>query len=135
MDAVLAKLVVMNDNGAAASGLKAENDYDMAFRVVLGTLIAMVLAGLCAAVLIVRDVARRIGSVLSPMRALATGDLTTNVPHQGESTGNRPDRRYRAGVQGRHDRQEGSRRSRGGRRSGEDAPRRNPRQGPAVSRA
>ncbi len=86
MDAVLAKLVVMNDNGAAASGLKAENDYDMAFRVVLGTLIAMVLAGLCAAVLIVRDVARGIGSVLSPMRALATGDLTTNVPHQGEST-------------------------------------------------
>jgi methyl-accepting chemotaxis protein len=86
MDAVLAKLVVMNDNGAAASGQKAENDYDMAFRVVLGTLIAMVLAGLCAAVLIVRDVARGIGSVLSPMRALATGDLTTNVPHQGEST-------------------------------------------------
>ncbi len=86
MDAVLTKLVELNDNGAAASGLKAENDYEMAFRIVLAALIAMVLAGLCAAVLIVRDVARGIGSVLTPMRALATGDLTTLVPHQGEST-------------------------------------------------
>ncbi|MDO8978739.1 MAG: MCP four helix bundle domain-containing protein [Afipia sp.] len=86
MDAVLTKLVELNDNGAAASGLKAENDYDMAFRIVLAALVAMVLAGLCAAVLIVRDVARGIGSVLTPMRALATGDLTTQVPHQGEST-------------------------------------------------
>jgi len=86
MDAVLAKLVTMNDNGAAASGQKAENDYEMAFRVVLGALIVMALAGLCAAVLIVRDVARGIDSVLTPMRSLATGDLTTNVPHQGEST-------------------------------------------------
>lgn len=86
MDAVLTKLVELNDNGAAASGLKAENDYEMAFRIVLAALIAMVLAGLCAAVLIVRDVARGIGSVLTPMRALATGDLTTQVPHQGEST-------------------------------------------------
>ncbi|TKT70304.1 methyl-accepting chemotaxis protein [Afipia massiliensis] len=86
MDAVLTKLVELNDNGAAASGLKAENDYEMAFRIVLAALIAMVLAGLCAAILIVRDVARGIGSVLTPMRALATGDLTTQVPHQGEST-------------------------------------------------
>jgi methyl-accepting chemotaxis protein len=86
MDAVLSKLVVLNDKGAATSGLKAENDYDMAFRIVLAALIGMVLAGLCAAVLIVRDVARGIGSVLTPMRALATGDLTTQIPHQGEST-------------------------------------------------
>ena len=86
MDAVLTKLVELNDNGAAASGQKAENAYDAAFRIVLVALVAMVLAGLCAAVLIVRDVARGIGSVLTPMRALATGDLTTEVPHQGEST-------------------------------------------------
>ncbi|TXJ09804.1 MAG: methyl-accepting chemotaxis protein [Afipia sp.] len=86
MDAVLAKLVEMNDKGAAASGQKAENDYDTGLRVVLGALIAMVLAGLFAAVLIVRDVARGIGSVLTPMRTLATGDLTTHVPHQGENT-------------------------------------------------
>ena len=86
MDAVLAKLVELNDKGAAAAGQHAENTYELAFRIVLAALAAMVLAGLCAAVLIVRDVARGIGSVLTPMRALATGDLAANVPHQGENT-------------------------------------------------
>ncbi|MGL5164899.1 MAG: methyl-accepting chemotaxis protein [Afipia sp.] len=84
MDAVLAKLVELNDKGAAASGQKAENDYAMAFNVVLAALIVMVLIGLIAAVLIVRDIARGIGSVLTPMRALAANDLEVNVPHQGE---------------------------------------------------
>lgn len=86
MDAVLAKLVILNDKGAEASGQRAENDYELSFRIVLAALIVMVLMGLCAAVLIVRDIARGIGSVLTPMRALATGDLAADVPHQGEST-------------------------------------------------
>jgi methyl-accepting chemotaxis protein len=86
MDAVLTKLVELNDKGAAASGLKAEQDYELAFRVVLAALIVMVLAGLTAAVLIVRDIARGIGSVLTPMRALAANDLEVSVPHQGETS-------------------------------------------------
>jgi methyl-accepting chemotaxis protein len=86
MDAVLAKIVDINDKGAAASGLKAEQDYELAFRVVLAALIVMVLAGLTAAVLIVRDIARGIGSVLTPMRALAANDLDVSVPHQGETS-------------------------------------------------
>ena len=86
MDAVLAKLVELNDKGAATSGQRAESVYGTAFLIVLGALIAMTLAGLFAAILIVRDVARGIGSVLTPMRALATGDLNTDVPHQGERT-------------------------------------------------
>ncbi len=86
MDAVLAKLVDLNDKGAAASGQKAENDYAMAFNIVLAALVVMVLIGLTAAVLIVRDIARGIGSVLTPMRALAANDLEVNVPHQGEPT-------------------------------------------------
>jgi methyl-accepting chemotaxis protein len=84
MDAVLAKIVDINDKGAAASGLKAEYDYELAFRVVIAALVLMVLIGLTAAVLIVRDIARGIGSVLSPMRALAANDLAVEVPHQGE---------------------------------------------------
>jgi len=86
MDGVLAKIVQINDKGAAAAGQHAENTYEMAFRIVLAALIAMALAGLCAAVLIVRDVASGINSVLMPMRALANGDLAAEVPHQGEST-------------------------------------------------
>lgn len=84
MDAVLAKLVDLNDKGAAASGQKAEDDYAMAFNIVIAALLVMVLIGLTAAVLIVRDIARGIGSVLTPMRALAANDLEVNVPHQGE---------------------------------------------------
>lgn len=84
MDAVLTKLVDLNDKGAAASGLKAEQDYELAFRVLIGALTLMVLIGLIAAILIVRDIARGIGSVLTPMRALAGNDLEVNVPHQGE---------------------------------------------------
>ena len=86
MDAVLTKLVDLNDKGAAASGLKAEKDYELAFAIVLGALAAMALAGLTAAILIVRDIARGIGSVLTPMRALAAGNLDAQVPHQGENT-------------------------------------------------
>ena len=84
MDAALAKIVDINDKGAAASGQKAEQDYELAFSVVIAALALMVLIGLTAAVLIVRDIARGIGSVLTPMRALATNDLGVNVPHQGE---------------------------------------------------
>lgn len=84
MDAVLTKLVELNDKGAAASGLKAEQDYALAFRVVVAALILMVLIGLTAAVLIVRDIARGIGSVLTPMRALAANDLDVSIPRQGE---------------------------------------------------
>ncbi|CAN5193156.1 methyl-accepting chemotaxis protein [soil metagenome] len=86
MDAVLAKIVDINDKGAAASGLTAEQDYELAFRVVLAALLVMVLAGLAAAFLIVRDIARGIGSVLTPMRALAANDLDVVVPHQGETS-------------------------------------------------
>jgi methyl-accepting chemotaxis protein len=86
MDAVLSKIVDINDKGAAASGLRAEHDYELAFSVVLGALVLMVLIGLTAAVLIVRDIARGIGSVLAPMRALAANDLDVGVPHQGETT-------------------------------------------------
>ncbi|MFA6268062.1 MAG: MCP four helix bundle domain-containing protein [Pseudolabrys sp.] len=85
MDGVLAKIVQINDKGAAASGQHAESSYEMAFRIVAAALVIMVLIGLCAAVLIVRDVAHGIASVLTPMRALATGDLSAEVPHQGES--------------------------------------------------
>ncbi|MES2751081.1 MAG: methyl-accepting chemotaxis protein [Pseudomonadota bacterium] len=86
MDAVLAKIVELNDKGAATSGQNAEDVYNRAFLIVLAALGMMVLIGLSAAILIVRDVARGIGSVLTPMRALAGGDLGVKVPHQNEST-------------------------------------------------
>lgn len=86
MDDVLLKLVDLNEKGGALSGDKAKGDYALAFRIVLGVLAVMVVIGLCWAVTIVRDIARGISSVLQPMRTLATGDLSVDIPHQGEAT-------------------------------------------------
>ena len=86
MDAVLKKLVDLNDKGAEISGQKARDDTSMAFKVVLGALAVTILLGLCAAIFIVRDIGRGIGSVLTPMRALAGGNLDSIIPHQGEAT-------------------------------------------------
>ncbi len=88
MDAVLKKMVDLNDSGAAESGRKAIEDYHSGFLFVTGLLLAMIALGLVAAVLIVRDIAHGIASVIAPMRALASGDLGANVPCPSEGTEN-----------------------------------------------
>ena len=85
MDAVLKKLVDLNDKGAEVAGQRAKDDYELAFRVVLLALAAMIALGMCSATFIVRDIAVGIDSVLSPMRKLANGDLAAEIPHQGEA--------------------------------------------------
>lgn len=85
MDAVLKKLVDLNDKGAETAGQRAKDDYELAFRVVMLALAAMIVLGICSAVYIVRDIAVGIDSVLSPMRKLASGDLAAEIPHQGEA--------------------------------------------------
>ncbi|MGB5901656.1 MAG: methyl-accepting chemotaxis protein [Xanthobacteraceae bacterium] len=86
MDAVMTKIVALNDNGATASGQNAETAYATAFGVLLAVLSGMVLLGLAAAVLVVRDISRGIGSVLTPMHALSVGNLDVEIPHRGEHT-------------------------------------------------
>jgi len=46
MDAVMSKLVALNDSGASVSGQNAESAYATAFAIVLAVLIGMVLLGL-----------------------------------------------------------------------------------------
>jgi methyl-accepting chemotaxis protein len=53
---------------------------------VIGSLLFAVVVGIGAAILLVRDVFAGITSIVLPMQALGTGDLTANVPHQGEKT-------------------------------------------------
>ena len=85
-DGVLSKMVALNDKGAAAAGHHAATVYDFAFLIVMGALGIAIALGAATAFLIVRDIASGIGSVLTPMRALAQGDLATEIPHQGEQT-------------------------------------------------
>ncbi|UTD25611.1 methyl-accepting chemotaxis protein [Bradyrhizobium sp. WD16] len=86
MDDVLSKLVALNDKGAEVAGAKANSDYALAIAVLLGTLAAAIALSLGAAIYLVSDIGRGIDSVIKPMRALAGGDLTAEVPQQGGHT-------------------------------------------------
>ncbi|WP_315834420.1 methyl-accepting chemotaxis protein [Bradyrhizobium prioriisuperbiae] len=86
MDTALSKLVAINDNAAEIAGNKANSDYAFSTRVLLVTLGLAISLSLWAAVYLVRDITRGIGSVIKPMQALADGDLTTEILRQGERT-------------------------------------------------
>jgi methyl-accepting chemotaxis protein len=85
-DDVLKKDIELNNTGADAAARQAGDNYDFAFMtlaVILGTAIIL---GVAVAFYLVRDVSRGIASIVQPMQALGNGDLTAQVPHQGETT-------------------------------------------------
>ena len=86
MDATLAKLVELNDKGAEAAGQGAEATYWSAVRLMAVILAGAIVLGLGAAIFVVRDVSRGIGSILKPMGQLTDGELSVEIPHQGETT-------------------------------------------------
>jgi methyl-accepting chemotaxis protein len=82
-DAIL-KDIALNNSGAAAAGSRAAESYSTAQKIVEGLLGLAVIIGGGAAIYLIRDVSRGIGSIITPMRALSAGDLAADVPHQGE---------------------------------------------------
>jgi methyl-accepting chemotaxis protein len=86
MDDVLKKMVNLNDKGAQEASRKATDDYQSGFIFVTGLLLAMIALGLIASVMIVRDIAKGIASVITPMRTLADGDMNAAVPVLPEGT-------------------------------------------------
>ena len=86
MDATLAKLVELNDKGAEAAGQSAEATYWSAIRLMAVILGGAIVLGLGAAIYMVRDIRRGIGSILKPMGQLTDGELAVEIPHQGEAT-------------------------------------------------
>ncbi|ETR76292.1 chemotaxis protein [Afipia sp. P52-10] len=85
-DEVLRKLIDLNNAGADTAGQEAAAGFAFGFKLTLALLTLAMAGGLCAALYIVRDVNRGISSIISPMRALGQGDLSAEVPHQGEKT-------------------------------------------------
>jgi len=85
-DAALRKDIELNNKGAAEAASVAEQEYNRAFWMVLGALVLLTLAGIVAAVYLIRDVSSGIASIIAPMRSLGAGDLSAIVPHQGEKT-------------------------------------------------
>ncbi len=85
-DALLTRLVNLNNAGADKAGTDAASDYDAAFFVIASILGVSALLGIGIGIYLVRDVSSGIASIVKPMQSLGAGDLTAIVPHQGMKT-------------------------------------------------
>ena len=85
-DAVLKKDIEFNNTGADKAATDAANNYSSAFMMVVAIIGIALIVGIAVGIYTVRDVSRGIASIVAPMQALGAGDLTAQVPHQGEKT-------------------------------------------------
>jgi methyl-accepting chemotaxis protein len=85
-DAILKKDIDINNAGADAAGKDAADNYASAFAMLAAILGGAIILGIAVSFYLVRDVSRGIASIVRPMQALGSGDLTAQVPHQGEKT-------------------------------------------------
>jgi methyl-accepting chemotaxis protein len=85
-DEFLIKDIELNNNGADKETKSAAETYSSSMMMIAVILGAAILIGAAAGFYTVRDVSRGIASIVTPMRALGSGDLTAQVPHQGEKT-------------------------------------------------
>ena len=85
-DETLRKDIDLNNKGADAAGEAASQSYKSAFVMVTGIVVLALIFGMGIGIYLVRDISRAIASIVAPMRALGAGDLSAEVPHQGETT-------------------------------------------------
>jgi methyl-accepting chemotaxis protein len=85
-DDILKKDIDLNDTGADKAAKDAAASFSSAFMILAIILGAAIVAGVLVGFYVVRDVSRGIDSIVKPMQALGRGDLTAQVPHQGEKT-------------------------------------------------
>jgi methyl-accepting chemotaxis protein len=85
-DAVLKKSIDLNNAGADKAARDAADNYVLAFMMLAAILGGAILSGVGVSYYLVRDVSDGIASIVTPMQALGNGDLSADVPHQGEKT-------------------------------------------------
>jgi methyl-accepting chemotaxis protein len=85
-DGILKKDIDLNNTGADKAAKDAADDYSSAFAMLAANLGIAIIIGIAVGVYLIRDVSRGIASIVTPMQALGSGDLTAQVPHQGEKT-------------------------------------------------
>jgi methyl-accepting chemotaxis protein len=85
-DVILRKDIDLNNAGADKAAAEAAENYAWSFAVLSALLALVVAAGIAVSFVLIRDVTNGIGSIVQPMQALAQGDLSAHVPHQGEKT-------------------------------------------------
>ena len=86
-DAVLKKNIDLNNAGADKAAQEAADSYASAFMMLAVILGAAVIIGIAVSYLSgSRRNSTGIASIVTPMQALGKGDLSAEVPHQGEKT-------------------------------------------------
>jgi methyl-accepting chemotaxis protein len=85
-DSILRKDIDLNNVGADKAAAEAADNYASSFALLAALLGLAVVAGVGISFVLIRDVSNGITSIVEPMQALAQGDLTAHVPHQGETT-------------------------------------------------
>ncbi|WP_020185724.1 methyl-accepting chemotaxis protein [Methylopila sp. 73B] len=85
MDA-LDKMVTLNDVAADAVVKESAESSDSVRTMILTIAIVAALSAFALAFFIIRGVNKGIASIVDPMKRLAAGDLTAEVPHQGANT-------------------------------------------------
>ena len=85
-DAILTKSIAVNNAGADRAAQAAASNYEFSFMILAAILGMAVVIGIAVSYYLVRDVSTGIASIVTPMQALGRGDLSAEVPHQGEKT-------------------------------------------------
>jgi methyl-accepting chemotaxis protein len=85
-DEILKRDIELNNKGADVETRAAADTYASAFLMLAAILGAAILLGAGVSFYVVRDVSRGMDSIVRPMQALGTGDLTADIPHRGEKT-------------------------------------------------
>jgi methyl-accepting chemotaxis protein len=85
-DPILRKNIQLNNSAADQAAQEAVASYASALTMVAMILILALVVGIALSILMIRDVTTGIASIVKPMQALSEGDLSAEVPHQGETT-------------------------------------------------
>jgi methyl-accepting chemotaxis protein len=85
-DAFLEKDINLNNAGADTATRQAAEGYNFAFWIVLGVVAAVIICGVGVGMYLVRDLSSGIASIVKPMQALGSGDLSAEVRRRGEKT-------------------------------------------------
>ncbi|MCC8938686.1 MCP four helix bundle domain-containing protein [Bradyrhizobium sp. Arg68] len=85
-DEILRKDIELNNAGADKAAQDAANSYASALMLLAMIIGGAIIIGVGVSIYTVRDISSGIASIVTPMQALGRGDLTAEVPHQGEKT-------------------------------------------------
>ncbi|WP_091721195.1 methyl-accepting chemotaxis protein [Methylobacterium phyllostachyos] len=82
----LERMIKLNQDGAKQAELASQDTYARARLALIGASLLAVVLAIALAAWIILGISRGIDSVVHPMQALAAGDLTVIIPHQGAGT-------------------------------------------------